>query len=299
MTGSNTEYESIPIPEFPSRIELELVSDCNLECVYCPRHFVNDLTKYIDFDLFKRLIDEMTPYPDLAVALHRRGESLLHPQFVECLEYIKGKFKEVQIATNVTPMTEKKNRAIIECLDFISFSIDVPDRFNETRLPAKYDSVEKKILNFLDMNQGEVRTQVSMVQTDSTRPDDLTVFQEFWTGKVDRVRIYQEHSSDGAFGSIRGGRWPRKPCMMPIYEMLIYCDGKTGRCNHDWDGPPMGDVNVNTIKEIWMNDNYINLREQHSTLQITDPVCSKCDSWYPVVGVQGTGQVIEQAAKGT
>ncbi len=293
------EYEKAFVPEFPSRIELELVSDCNLECVYCPRHYVEDLTNYIDLDLFKRLIDEAEPYPDTTLVLHRRGESLLHPQFVECCEYVRGKFKEVQIATNVTPLIDKKSEAIIESLDFISFSIDVPSRFDVTRLPAKYEPVEKKILRFLELNKGRIRTQVSMVQTAETPLDELDVFKENWKDKVDRVRIYQEHSNDGNFGSIMGGRFPRKPCMMPVYEMLIFCDGKTGRCNHDWDGPPMGDVTQNTIKEIWTNDNYADLREQHRTLKITDPVCAHCDSWYPEIGVQGTGQTLEQAVSGS
>lgn len=293
------EYEKMKVPEFPQRIELELVSDCNLECVYCPRHYVNDLTGYIDFALFKRLIDEMSAYPDMMLVLHRRGESLLHPQFIECCEYVKGKFKEIQIATNVTPLTEKKAKAIIESLHFISFSIDTPSRFDENRVPAKYDAVEPKLMRFLELNRGRVRTQVSMVQTEGTRLDDVEFFKEKWKGLVDRVRVYQEHSTDGNFGSIKGGRTPRKPCMMPVYEMLIYCDGKTGRCNHDWDGPPMGDVTKNTIREIWTNDNYSDLREQHRTLKITDSVCSKCDSWYPEPGVQGTGMAVESNIKGT
>jgi radical SAM protein with 4Fe4S-binding SPASM domain len=292
-------YEGVAVPEFPQRIELELVSDCNLECVYCPRHFVNELTGYIDFDLFKRLIDEMAPFPEIILVLHRRGESLLHPQFAEICRYIRGKFKEVQLATNVTPLTEKKALAVIEAVDFISFSIDTPEHFNRTRLPAKYDDVEAKIMRFLDLNRDRVTTQVSMVQTQETRPEDVAWFHERWQNKVNRVRVYQEHSTDGNFGSIKGGRSPRKPCMMPLYEMLIYCDGKTGRCNHDWDGPPMGDVTRNTIREIWMNEAYARLREEHRTLKINDPVCAKCDSWYPAIGVQGTGQTFEKAGGGS
>ena len=132
-----------------------------------------------------------------------------------------------------------------------------------------------------------------MVKTTETSVEDVEKFKDHWKNKVNRVRIYQEHSTDGNFGSITGGRFPRKPCMMPKYEMLIYCDGKTGRCNHDWDGPPMGNVTENTIQEIWMGDSYANLREQHRSLDIIDPVCAKCDSWYPEVGIQGTGETQE------
>ncbi|MEA3314535.1 MAG: radical SAM protein [Campylobacterota bacterium] len=278
---------------FPKRIEIELVSDCNLKCTYCPRHFVNNLTGYMDIELFKKLIDEASEYPETIFVLHRRGESMLHPKFNEMLNYISGKFKEVQMATNATKLTEDKFESIVNGLDFLSFSLDIPERFNKTRLPANYQRTEEKILKFLEYNKGRVKTQASMVKTIDTTNEMCQEFISIWKNKVDRVRIYEEHSSDGDFGSLRTPRVNRKPCMMPIYEMLIYDNGIVARCNHDWDSDGMGDVTKNTLKEIWMNDKYVDLRNQHLTQQLTDPVCSKCDSWYSSIGEQGTGEVIE------
>jgi radical SAM protein with 4Fe4S-binding SPASM domain len=281
--------------DFPKRFEIELVSDCNLRCTYCPRHYVNNLTGYIVPELFYKLVDEISKYPDRVVALHRRGESLMHPNFPELVRYTRGKFAEVQLATNATCLNKPRMEAIIDSVDFLSFSIDHPILFDKTRVPAKYFSVEKSILKFLDLNQGKVKTQVSMVQTDATPPEYAEEFKQIWNGKVDRIRVYQEHSKGGVFGAIEAEkkRAMRKPCVMPEYEMLIYCDGKTGRCNHDWDGPPMGDVNVQTIHEIWHGEKYQELRRQHRELLFQDPVCKNCDSWYPEIGVQGTGMVVE------
>ena len=81
---------------------------------------------------------------------------------------------------------------------------------------------------------------------------------------------------------------------MPFYEMLIYCDGKIGRCNHDWDGEPIGDLNKKSIHEIWHGKTYQELRRQHETLDLKDSVCASCDSWYPEEGIQGTGEVIKK-----
>lgn len=280
-------------PEFPSRLEVELVSDCNLKCTYCPRHYVNDLTGYMDLNLFKRIIDEASSYPETIFVLHRRGESMMHPQFNEMLDYIAGKFKEVQMATNATMLTEDKYESIVKGLDFLSFSLDTPERFNETRLPANYSRVEAKILKFLKYNQGRVKTQASMVKTSTTTDEMCMQFMDIWKDKVDRVRIYEEHSTDGNFGSLINPREIRKPCVMPIYEMLVYDNGIVARCNHDWDSDGMGDVTKNTLKEIWLNKKYVDLRNQHFTQVLTDPVCSKCDSWYPEIGNQDTGAVVE------
>ncbi|MCJ8344557.1 SPASM domain-containing protein, partial [bacterium] len=149
------------------------------------------------------------------------------------------------------------------------------------------------ILKFLEMNQGKVKTQVSMVETDDTPAQYVREFKEIWHGKVDRIRVYKEHSKEGVFGSIENPIRERKPCMMPQYEVLVYCDGNIGRCNHDWDGPPMGNVVNNTLLEVWTNKAYRDLRKEHMDLTFKDPVCSKCDSWYPVIGEQQTGEVVE------
>ena len=50
----------MPDYQVPKRIEIELASACNLKCTYCPRHFVDDLKGFIDFSLYKRLIDEIS-----------------------------------------------------------------------------------------------------------------------------------------------------------------------------------------------------------------------------------------------
>lgn len=282
------------IPVFPKRLEIELVSDCNLRCTYCPRHHMNELTGYIDPELFARVIDEASAHPETILVLHRRGESMLHPKFAEMLNMVAGKFAEVQMATNATMLRPEFHEAIVNGLTFLSFSLDEPSAYNATRVGANYDKVEAKILEFLDYNQGRVRTQASMVQTDETPLENCERFKEIWTGRVDRVRIYQEHSKNGQFGAIEGSERERQPCVMPFYEMLIYDDGQVGRCNHDWNGAPLGDLNKQTIHQVWHNGKYTRLRDEHVCERYDDPVCAKCDSWYPEIGVQGTGEVVEK-----
>jgi len=276
---------------FPKRIEIELVSDCNLRCTYCPRHYVNNLNGYMDFELFKKIVDEIRKFNPILV-LHRRGESLLHPKFNEMLNYLKGDFKEVQMATNATLLTKDKYEAIVNNLTFLSFSLDTKESFNKTRIPAKYQIVVKKILDFLEFNQGRVKTQVSMVNVGQPKKE-IEEFIKFWKGKVDRIRIYEAHSLDGKFGKLKNPRTKRKPCIMPFYQMTIYENGIVARCNHDWDSDGMGDVNKNSLIEIFNNEKYQDLRRQHQTLNITDKVCIKCDSWYPEEKIQGIGEVIE------
>jgi radical SAM protein with 4Fe4S-binding SPASM domain len=284
------------VPVLPKRCEIELSAACNLHCRYCPRQFFENLSSFMDFNLFKRIIDELEPYPETKLVLHRRGESLLHPRFSECLDYLKCKFEIVQLATNATLLNAEVSTQIIHTVSFISFSIDTPEKFDLKRSPAKYHTVEKKIHQFLALNDGRIETQVSMVRTPETPSENLERFKQIWKGKVNRIRIYEAHSVDGKFGSLSRNRGKRLSCTMPFYEMAILSDGNVARCNHDWNGRPMGNVNENSIKEIWGSPGYNELRTQHLNLTLTDPACRECDSWYPVTGMQMTGETYVHAS---
>lgn len=294
MTFNTTAYSfQNNVPMLPKRIEIELSSACNLHCVYCPRHFLKNISSFIDYNLFKRIIDELEPYPETILVLHRRGESLLHPKFSECLDYVKGKFCNIQLATNGTLLDKEISKKIIESISFISFSLDVPEEFNRMRTPADYEAVEAKIHQFITLNEGRITTQISMVRTSETPTVNMERFKQIWSGKVDRIRIYEEHSADGSFGSLKNKRSERVPCAMPFYEILIFADGRVGRCNHDWNGDPLGCLKDTTIRELWNSKKYEYLREQHRILKLTDPVCRSCDSWYPIYGRQMTGETYE------
>ena len=292
-TAKHTVAEKYTAGEFPRRIEIELACTCNLNCTYCPRKHLQKLRGFMELELFKKVIDEIAPYPETILVLHRRGESLLHPEFIRICEYIKAKLKEVQIATNATLLDEERSRALIESVSFVSFSIDIPEVFNKTRIPARYAEVEANILRFLKLNNGQVRTQVSMVNTLDTPAENIEIFKDIWKGKVDRVRIYEEHSRSGKFGSLARDRGKRMPCVMPFYEFLVFYDGKVGRCNHDWNGTALGNLNTTGIKEVWNSPLYATLRRQHKSLAIMDEVCKNCDSWYPDIGIQGTGEIVK------
>ncbi len=279
--------------DFPKRVEIELSNVCNLKCSYCPRRYIDNKGGFMDKMLFKKIIDEVSVYPETVIVLHRRGESMLHPAFNELLDYVAGKFKEVQLATNATLLEENMFTPIVKALSFISFSLAPELTFNVDRKPAKFKEVEAKILKFLSFNKGRVRTQASMVKTPKTPADQIKTFEYVWKNRVDRVRVYEEHSIDGIFGSIRNPRNSRMTCVMPFYELLIYDNGLVGRCNHDWNGEPMGDIRKNSIFKIWHSDRYKQLRLEQKSLNFKDPVCLSCDSWYPQIGNQGTGKVVD------
>ncbi len=88
------------------------------------------------------------------------------------LEYIGGKFKEVQLATNAILLNKIKAEAIAEAVTFISVSIDLPETYAIKRGVDVYKLVEENILNFLKINR-RTNTQVSMVKDGSVSDGDV------------------------------------------------------------------------------------------------------------------------------
>ncbi len=79
---------SLKILDYPHRIVIELTPQCNLSCSMCPRNYVQTNDGYMSKDLWQRLIDDIAKTePDAIVLPFWRGESLLHPHFIELIKY--------------------------------------------------------------------------------------------------------------------------------------------------------------------------------------------------------------------
>ena len=73
----------------------------------------------------------------------------------------------------------------------------------------------------------------------------------------------------------------RKPCHKLYSDMIIYWDGRIALCNYDWDEKhEIGNVNKQSLSEIWNSEEYEAIRNMHETDSIAeDYLCSKCEHW--------------------
>jgi MoaA/NifB/PqqE/SkfB family radical SAM enzyme len=112
----------------PSYVQIEPVGVCNLRCQMCPISFredrpVHGSRRYMDFDLYTRLVDEFENLQNLH--LQGLGEPMLHPQFFEMVEYAAARGIHVTINTNMTQLTPAKaERCVTSGLEGLFFSID-------------------------------------------------------------------------------------------------------------------------------------------------------------------------------
>jgi len=246
----------------PKRVTLELTNRCNRKCAGCPRLKMEYPIGDMSISLLTKITSQLPN--NVCIVPFYRGEPLLHPAFPEAIHLLE-RFDTVQLATNGDYLTESNRKAILRACTFVSLSLH---RF---LMPQ-----QTRWTSFLyDCLGADIETQVSILDS---LMDELKrcKFITEWKKHANRVRIYETHSKTG-FGSMHG-RQSHSACHKPFEEMVVYWDGKVGLCNHDWNNLfAMGDLNDESIAEVWNGLSYDYVRKLHSINARQEiPTCKDC-----------------------
>ncbi len=110
---------------------------------------------FMDFGLFRRLIDDVRSYVG-TVTLSMGGESLLHPGLGEMAAYAGRSGLKTVLNTNATLLDEKASAALLDSgLDYVSFAFDgfTKAGYERARRGADFEATLGNILRFLRMKE--------------------------------------------------------------------------------------------------------------------------------------------------
>jgi Radical SAM superfamily/Iron-sulfur cluster-binding domain len=115
----------------PSRLYIECTAACNISCAQAccaPETGITRTRKagMLDFELFKRVIDEAGPSLG-RIDFFNYGEAFLHKRAIEMCEYIKSQYPHIYLysSTNGLAFTEDQVRRLVRSgIDEVTFSID-------------------------------------------------------------------------------------------------------------------------------------------------------------------------------
>src|SRR5262249_22025833 len=122
---------SVGAGPLPSRLYIECTAACNISCTDACCAPETGITRtrqagMLDFDLFRRVIDEVGASL-VRIDFFNYGEAFLHKRAVEICEYIKSHFRRVYLytSTNGLALSEKDARRLVHSgIDEVTFSID-------------------------------------------------------------------------------------------------------------------------------------------------------------------------------
>jgi len=132
----------------PSRLYIECTAACNISCSQACCAPETGITRtrqagMLDFDLFRRVIDEVGASL-VRIDFFNYGEAFLHKRAVEMCEYIKTRFPGIYLytSTNGLALSEAQARRLVRSgIDEVTFSIDgaTPESYVKYRQRGRFD----------------------------------------------------------------------------------------------------------------------------------------------------------------
>lgn len=272
----------------PLSLQIELTNYCNLRCISCPRDSMKREKGYIEFALYKKIIDDAVSIGIKRVYLYLHGESFLHPQVIDIIKYTKQNKIGIHIATNGSYFTNGMISKILQTglnsSDYITFSIlgTSKDIHENIMKGAKHDEIVENISNLVTSREclkanGPIIEAIFYSMPENEHERDLFVNE--WKGKVDNVRVLSNISMKFANRSELNTSIRRKKCTKFFERMTIHLNGNVSVCYQDINASYiMGNLKNQSILDVWNSGKLVNFRKlQWANLLDEIPICATCD----------------------
>lgn len=270
-------WEHIPIVT-PWVVYIEPSGYCNLKCKFCPHGIrggnvlKNDI---MDFSVFKKVIDDMSDFPQKVRLLRicGNGEPLMNKNILAMLSYAKekGNIEKIEMLTNAVLLSPQLTRSLPSKLTRIIISIEGLSGADYKRVCGV--SIDfKDLLTSLDIlysNKGECKIHVKIHHEAVSSETRKQKFFDLFGNKCDEICVeklvpmWPQLSSSYFVNEFRWGGEEsvarRSVCVQMFKGLQIQADGEVVPCCVDWKRVNiLGNINKDSIINIW---NGIKLRE--------------------------------------
>ncbi len=279
---------------FPQHLFLEATNVCNLKCEMCARNIKEQIYGYMDFNLFKKIIDEASIYGPRSFCLHIFGEPLLALNIVRMMEYIKLKNSNntILLTTNGILLEEELPQRILDLgIDRLVVSVMAAkeETYEKITQADCLKKVETNIINFISLKKLKAKNKptvfVRMLKNERTH-NEVKLFIDRWSKLNVLIDIRGAHNYAGKIkDNIFKKVFKRYPCYHLWFSPGINYEGDVSICCCDWNGEAViGNVKNQPLSNIWKNDLITDYRLCHLGGRYDKlPLCAKCDVWtrYP------------------
>jgi len=263
-------------PDFPYVSSLEFTNHCNLDCLFCARAVMTRPKGYMADDLFTKIINEYRKYK-IFIKINGYGENLLHPQALHFISEIK-KENGLYFTSNCTVFDEKIATCFVEHnVDVLQVSFQGTDK-ESYELQRRKSSFEKVIDNIALLVKIRGDNPYPFIHLSTTLLDesdekiedfidlgfDLGV-DSVGIGRTDYDRVIKDMIKDDERKEQINEMSKRQtllkiPDHTYLYKYIdVNWDGIVVSSFFDFDEfIPVGDLNKQTMYEIWNNSEILN-----------------------------------------
>lgn len=276
------------------QLQIESISVCNAECVFCPYPDMKRQRGTMSMELFRKIIDDAATIQRISdITLTGLGEPLLDKHLIERVKYIRSKVRPnitITVYTNGTYLTEKMAQDLCDAgvsILYVSInSIDARRRKAIMNLDD-YDVVEAQTRRAIEIfyqaakEKGTAQRCVvkAVVSKDLFEPGEPEKFLEKWGGEWNNGGSGFIHMEGNWAGLMYPMRVPPESCChRAIGEIMVLWDGRVSICCFDGEGKEiLGDLSKQTIREMYNSPRAWDFRNAHANGGRKDlPLCSTC-----------------------
>jgi radical SAM protein with 4Fe4S-binding SPASM domain len=274
-------------PGLPPTGIIATTQRCNMTCRMCLRTVRSFDGPNMNFDLFKKIVDEWTPYLRF-LSMDGLGETIMNPEAFQMIHYVKSKGIRVMFSTNATILDASMADAIMDAqVDLIIFSVNgaTPEVYRAVHGRDCYDEAVGNIRRFLALKRerrSPILVFLQMIRLPETIPQ-VNAFYRQWQSVpgVNAVRVKKDVvCNEGACLEETGQRTKRNNPCSRLWHGPLYVE-----TNGDvyaspgvlYKAEPIGNLKEQSLERIWNNERMQAMRRAHISGDISSfPECTKC-----------------------
>lgn len=279
--------------EYPSTLMLELTNACNLKCIMCRNSCMKRKRGFMSKEILVKALSEAKKSSIKKVALYTTGESLLHPDFIEIAKICNEFGFTTYLTTNGLLLNEKMCRELLSTnLESIKISIDGTNKkeYEQIRIRGKFETLINNLKILYEIRKREhssIKIYAGAVIT-KLNEENINLFRKVYGKYVDGIYLSPLVNQSGQLSEIYerlkseriiiNTHW--KPCKMLWDRIVVSWEGKLVACCVDYENDlEYGDLNKNTIENLWDSEKMMDWRKKHLLGDVKDmPLCRTCNA---------------------
>lgn len=282
----------------PKIIRIGPTNRCAARCFYCPREHIHaGGTGYMDWEMYREIIDWAKENNTATIALALFGEPLLHPRILDMVKLAQEKNLEIRLSTNAIVLTRELADKLLEFpINAIEISMDgfTDQEFLQGKLVDKYQDAKKNTLYLLARakeKKHQAIFNIHFVDIGNVSLVNKIKFIRFWKKELaglnfQRSFYYEPHNWAGTRDYLReqmgwldrllGACELKKPCVY-VKGLNINWNGDALICANDpTPAAVLGNIRVSKLEEIYNNAKRMQYLEEQETGNFKNFNCGIC-----------------------
>ncbi len=244
----------------------------------------------MDWDLYRKIIDECADYRMWRISPYLMNEPLLDPEIGRRIRYISDRKRfptYTKINTNSSLLTEEMALQILESdLDIFTCSVHgiSKEKYEKTMKGLHLEEVLAGIDRFLEMKvtmkKKKPELRVTMVSTKLIEPD-LQNIKNYWQTRGVKVSIRpMTNRANNRLDALGINTRPFERfdwCVRLIQQADVNVRGQVLLCCNDWEQSiVLGDLSKQSLRAVWNGEAFQSIRRSFLKGDIKGLPCAAC-----------------------